>query len=106
MELDTFLLLALVVGVAWFVMRKRRATTDLIAQDVVERLAVALMVQYPSASDAEIAQLIRDELLNKRKREPLLFKWASVETVGRMRRTIVREVLDKRTESDRAAPPG
>jgi|HubBroStandDraft_6_1064221.scaffolds.fasta_scaffold1185382_2 hypothetical protein len=94
MDLDTIVLTALVVGIVWFVLRRRRAKTDAMAQDVIERLAVGLMVQYPSANDTEIAQLIRDDLLNNRKREPLLFKWASVETVGRMRRTIVRQVID------------
>ena len=96
--MGSLFLIALVVGIVWFVARERRAKTELMAQDAIERLAVALMLKYPSTSDTEIAQLIRDDLLNQRTREPMLFKWASVETVARMRRTIVREVMDQRAE--------
>lgn len=91
------LLLLVVVAIAlaiWLVVRStRRAAADLGAQGIAEQLALALIEQYPSADDEEIVQLMRDDLLNRRAREPLLFQWANAETVGRVRRTVARTAL-------------
>jgi hypothetical protein len=74
--------------IAWIVVTirgKRARARDEAAQTAVERRCLDLMVQFPKASDEEIAQLIRDDLVNRRVRYVELFKWASAETVGRVR---------------------
>jgi hypothetical protein len=95
--MDDLVVLLVLVGLPtliWLVVRaNRRATTDLAAQRVVEQIVLVLLGAYPNASDEQIVQLVRDELLNRLAREPLLFSWASLETVGRVRRTVVRTAL-------------
>ena len=95
--MDELLFWAVAIGVVlWVASVIRRGRTrerDKLAQDVVEKIGLGLLVQYPKCDDGEIVQLMRDELLNRRARDPLLFKWADVETVGRLRRTAVRAAL-------------
>jgi hypothetical protein len=97
MDFDVLLVVLVLLGLPiliWLVVRSnRRATTDLAAQRVVEHIVLVLLGAYPSASDEQIVQLVRDELLNRLAREPSLFSWASLETVGRVRRTVVRTAL-------------
>jgi hypothetical protein len=94
MELVLLVVVIVIALATWlFVRSTRRSATDLDAQGRVEHLALALIEQYPSAGDDQIVQLIRDDLLNRRAREPLLFQWANAETVGRVRRTVVRVAL-------------
>ncbi len=59
--------------------------------------AVELMIEFPTLSDDEIATLMRDELINRRSREPRYFEWATTETVARMRRTIIVEHVRNRS---------
>jgi len=92
--MEALLVLVGLVVVIWLVVRsKRRAAADVQAQEVVERVALALLGQYPAAADEQIVQLIRDELLNRRAREPSLFSWATAETVGRVRRTYGPQIV-------------
>jgi hypothetical protein len=95
--MEVLMVFVILVGLPvaiWSVVRfNGRAATDLAAQRAVERIVLALIGQYPSASDEQIVQLVRDELLNRLAREPLLFSWASIETVGRVRRTLYRAAL-------------
>src|ERR1700726_4769563 len=92
-----WLVLALVVAfVLWVVFRRKsreRAITDIVAQEIVERLALGLIAQYPAAGGEERVGLGGDARRTGGGGEPLLFQWANAETVGRMRRTIVRAAL-------------
>jgi hypothetical protein len=96
------ILLLLVVGVVlWLVFRRRQTHQARVAeyvenesQAVIEDLALHYMEKYPNLSDAEIAQLLQDDLHNRRVRNQAAFRWASAETVGRVRRTVVRAILD------------
>lgn len=67
-------------------------------QTLSERRALELIVEFPQLSDVDIATLMRDELLNMRSRDQRYFAWATPETVGRMRRTLVIEAV--RAERD------
>ena len=49
------------------------------------------MMEFPPLLDADIATLMRDELINNGQRDPAWFQWATVETVSRMRRTVIVE---------------
>lgn len=62
-------------------------------QRAVEARVVALMFEFPTMSDADVATLARDEVLNAAGHEPALLRWATEETVARMRRTIVLDAL-------------
>lgn len=48
-----------------------------------------MLAEFPNLSDHEIAVLMHDELMNNRTTEPEWFRWATADTVGRMRRTIL-----------------
>jgi hypothetical protein len=84
--------------------RGARRERDKLAQDTVEKIGLALLVQYPTADDAEIAQLMRDELHNRHARDPALFRWADAETAGRLRRTAVRAALGHIKTEDEPPP--
>lgn len=59
------------------------------ARTWVERRALQLLAEFPDMEDASIAMLLRDELLNARATDQELYTWATADTVGRMRRTIL-----------------
>ncbi len=59
------------------------------ALDEAEARSVALLEEFPGATDGEIATLIRDEYENARTMTPERREAASAETVGRVRRTLV-----------------
>ncbi len=60
---------------------------------LVERRLVELLAEFPTLSDEDVTQLMLDELVNKRVEEREFFKWATVATTARLRRTIVVETL-------------
>jgi hypothetical protein len=64
--------------------------------DYVEGLALARLAEFPHASDAEIAQLVRDDLHNRRLATASMLSFAVPETAGRVRRTVVREAMRSR----------
>lgn len=59
---------------------------------LTERRALQMLAEFPNLSDHEIAVLMHDELMNNRTGEQEWFRWATAETVGRMRRTILVEI--------------
>ena len=93
--------LLVIVGlavVAWLLLRRKHERSikeDAGAQRAVEALALRLLERYWDQTDEEIATLVRDELLNAGQRHPSLFKWATTDTVSRLRRTIVRSVVER-----------
>jgi hypothetical protein len=58
----------------------------------IEQAALGHIREFPDANDEQIATLLRDDLLNYRVKDPRAFKWATVETVARMRRNVFRAV--------------
>lgn len=60
---------------------------------LVERRLVELLEEFPALTDEDVTQLMLDELVNKRVKEREFFKWATVATTARLRRTIVVETL-------------
>lgn len=67
-----------------------------------ERRAIELLLEFPNLDDSEVAMLMRDELMNMRTPHREYYAWATPETVGRMRRTILVEVARQgRGSSDR-----
>lgn len=53
-----------------------------------EQRALDLILEFPHESDAFIANLMRDELINMRSPHREYFAWARADTVGRIRRTL------------------
>ncbi len=92
---------------AWLVWRARQGqaygaktiskTEDEILS-LVEALAVDLTRQIPNLGDDEIAQLVRDDLVNHRVKDPRAFKWARAETVARLRRNHARAMAAQLAE--------
>lgn len=91
--------LVVLAVVVWAVARgvsgNTRAADDQ-AQGFVEQRVVALLQEFPRLGDEQIATLVRDELLNARRKDPAYFRWAVPETVTRIRRTIVLAVARER----------
>jgi len=54
-----------------------------------ERRALELILEFPQAADEFIAQLMRDQLMNMRSPHREYYAWATAETVGRVRRTLL-----------------
>ena len=88
--------------VAYFISKRGRAerygaktTSDREDQilSMVEDACVEHMRKFPQLNDESIAQLVRDDLLNHRVKDPDAFRWATPETVGRMRRNIARAAM-------------
>lgn len=67
-------------------------------QDQSEQRALELMGEFPRLGDDEIATIMRDELSNRRCRDQRYYAWATVETVARMRRTVLVELMRKRKD--------
>ncbi len=78
--------------------QERAARTEEVRQRS-ERRALELVVEFPGLDDAEIAQLMRDELMNMRSAHHEYYGWATAETVGRMRRTLFVEAVRRSRES-------
>lgn len=92
--------------VAWLLLRRKHERSikeDAGAQRAVEALALRLLERYWDQTDEEIATLVRDELLNAGQRHPSLFKWATTDTVSRLRRTIARSVVERPSGGPRDA---
>ena len=70
-----------------------RQSVNRAAQDAVEALTLELLVEYGKLDDAGVAQLVRDELLNRRWADSATMAWATEETVARMRRTLARHLI-------------
>lgn len=91
--------LAVVGWLAWKAMQsaayapKTTSRTEDEILSEVENMAVALTRQFPQLGDEEISQLVRDDLVNHRIKDPRAFKWASADTVGRLRRNHARAVM-------------
>lgn len=82
-------------------MARNRAVRAHQAEDVrlrSERRALELLVEFPEATDDFIAQLMRDELMNMRSQHREYYDWATPDTVGRMRRTLVVEAVRRSRE--------
>jgi hypothetical protein len=62
------------------------------ARNIVEQRAIELLVEFPHLPDETLGQLMRDELINRRLHDPSLFVWATPETVGRIRRSLLVEM--------------
>lgn len=62
-------------------------------QQLVERRVLQLMVEFPSMGDADVALLARDEILNLAGDERALLRWATEETVARLRRTLMLNAM-------------
>ncbi len=63
-----------------------------------EKRALDLLLEFPTLTDQDIANLMRDELMNMRTPHREYYAWATADTVGRVRRTLlvtyVRTVRD------------
>jgi hypothetical protein len=79
------------------------ARSDHEAMSSVEERIVALMGEFPNIDDESIAQLVRDELFNARILDKVYLAWATSETVGRVRRTlVVSAIRQERTREEKA----
>lgn len=91
------IVIGLIAFVGWYVwIRPRqdvsREMRNDSAQTWVERRVIEILHEDPNAPDEVIAQLVRDELVNYRIRDPEFFAWASAETVARIKRTAIRHM--------------
>lgn len=101
-------LLLLAAGVVWWFVAKRRregAVHTVHSQNAVERRIFELMHEFPAMTDAQIATLVRDELLNARIHDPKMHSWANEETVARLRRTIFLELARRERDASLSASP-
>lgn len=73
----------------------RSPAEDRAACELAEQWALWFLAKYPGLGDEEIAQLMRDELVNRRIATPANWAWATAEVVGRLRRTIVRDLVGR-----------
>lgn len=60
-----------------------------------EHRALDLIDEFPDLNDAEIGQLLNDEMVNQRRTGEWL-RWANAETVGRIRRTVTVAAIRRR----------
>lgn len=81
---------------AWRGFRAEAADADRRWLDAVEALCVQRLAEWPDATDEQIAQLVRDDLFNRRAATPAALAYAVPETAGRVRRTVVRDVVRRR----------
>jgi hypothetical protein len=72
----------------------REVSAQSTAQSLAEEWATWFLSRYPKLNDEAIATLMRDELINRRMATDANLRWAHPDTVGRVRRTIVRTVLE------------
>ncbi len=108
--------LAIFGGVAWFVVKLAQGAAEGV-QDAqrlrtqrqadiratVERRLLQLVVEFPEMYDADIAMILRDELQNAHEPRAEFYQWATPETVGRIRRTLLLQIA--RDERARAQQP-
>jgi hypothetical protein len=103
-SVEVLLVLAVLGGGIWFlVSRQKNAATNDAAQAWVEDRMLHLLRMDPNASDQVIATLVRDEIVNTRRRHPAFFAWAVPETVARLKRTALRIVVEQ-SVAELAAP--
>lgn len=76
--------------------RHMRASADESARALAEQWSLWFLERYPRGSDAAIATLMHDELVNRRIDSPAHRRWMTAETVGRVRRTIIRSHVEPR----------
>lgn len=95
--MEVFFVLGLIGAAVWYFAwhRPRRHTMNDAAQAWVEGRVLNILQNDPSAPDELVAILVRDEIVNARARDPLLFAWATPETVARIKRTALRIVIDR-----------
>lgn len=72
-------------------------------QQVVEHRTWSLMCEFRELSDQDIATLVRDEILNARGEDNALLRWATPETVARLRRTALVELVRQQRAFEAAA---
>ncbi len=73
-------------------------------QHVVEHRTWSLMSEFPELPDHDIATLVRDEIINARGDDQALLKWATADTVARLRRTVAVQLVRREREFEAAAP--
>jgi hypothetical protein len=108
-----FLLFVCVVVVGYLVWRSQRANQygskptsereDRILA-TVEEATLGHLQRFPNLGDEEIAQLVRDDLLNSRVKTPEAYRWATAETAGRMRRNVMRAAIQIAADATREPP--
>lgn len=83
----------------------RRAAGKELARSIVERRIIELFMEFPDRDPDAIALLVHDELVNDRRKDPELFRWATAETARRLHRTaaIEAERATRRDPGRRAA---
>jgi hypothetical protein len=80
-------------GAKGVVQRHRESKED--ARAGCERRALELLEEFPEMTDLDVGTLLNDEAVNKRLGGEWL-RWATPETVGRMRRTVMVARLRRR----------
>lgn len=81
-----------IVALAWVLLSWRKHNqnvTRIQACDLIDRQLVGLIEEFPALNNEQIATLARDEMLNVRISNRDALTYASEETVGRLRRTLV-----------------
>jgi hypothetical protein len=90
----TLALVSSLVVLVWASVRKSERDKiaireyELRAQDWMEAKASELIADLPELSDQSIARALSDELENARETNAAYWRWANVETVSRVRRTM------------------
>jgi hypothetical protein len=62
-------------------------------QRTVELRILHIMAEFPELTDESVAVLMRDELVNTHVREEAPYRWATPDTVARLRRNVGLHVL-------------
>ncbi len=103
----TLVLVSTLVVLVWASVRKSERDKLAIreyehrAQDWMEAKASELISDLPELSDHAIARALSDELENARETNAAYWRWANVETVSRVRRTMAIAIArDRRKESE------
>lgn len=83
-----------VAGAVWWWWSKRRERFKQLARAAVEQRCLQMLQKFPDADDETLATFVRDDILNERA-PALLLEWAVPETAARMRRTVLRQILEE-----------
>jgi hypothetical protein len=109
---DTFLFwlfLAILIGIFRWIFAEAKAASNRSKKNAAvyaermheiqtesEKRALDLIAEFPDINDEGLALMMRDELMNNRIQGQEWYRWATPDTVARMRRTLAVTIERKR----------